>query len=180
MILKPWRPAADTAEDRAALQGFTCTSDRPPMGAPHPKPWELSVQSDIRQRLLKNTASNRHLDQRFQLAMDEKMIAAVHAHARMTEAPDELTLPTGVCVRGLLYVAVAREYRSTGLADRVMAEALYDIIDCEPDAPSIAVLAKIDYRNGPSERMCRRHGFDLIRQGTPQNPYGLWGRAIAP
>ena len=178
MNLKPWRPAADTAEDRTALQAFTCTTGRPPMGAPHPRPWELEVQGDIRQRLLRNTTRNRHLDQRFQIAEDDIGIAAVFAHARMSEVPDDLAIPAEVPMRMLLYGAVALRHRGTGLADTMMTEALYDVLDREPAAALLGVLAKVDHRNSASERMCERHGFGLIRPGTVHNPYGLWGRTL--
>lgn len=135
------------------------------------------MQSDIRQRLLKDTARNRNLDQRFRIAMDEDGIAAVYAHARMKEHPAELELPPDVPVRALLYVAIARNHRGTGLADSVMTEALYDILGREA-APHVVVLARVHHRNRPSEQMCQRHSFDLIRPGNLEDPYGLWGRRL--
>lgn len=171
-----WRTPADNPFDRALMQAFTCTTPRPPMGAPHPRLWEWEVQSTVRNRLLKDTARYEHLDQVVRLAEDDDGIAAVFAHARMKDWPPELGLPPGVPVRTLLILAIATRYRGAGgqLADRVMEEALYDILDREPDARRVVVLARIDHRNATSERLARRQGFELQDPGHPDRPLGLW------
>ncbi|MFF3400370.1 hypothetical protein ACFYW6_17795 [Streptomyces sp. NPDC002659] len=45
-----WRTPANDPTDHTAFQGFTCTEPKPPMGAPHPRPWEWDAQRIVRPR----------------------------------------------------------------------------------------------------------------------------------
>ncbi|MFK0190571.1 hypothetical protein [Kitasatospora sp. NPDC090308] len=174
--LLAWRPAADTQGDRLALQSFECTTPRPPFGEPHPRPWEWEVQAGIRHKILKDTARHAHLDQRLKLAYDTEGLAAVVAHARLNGSPAELDVPPGAPVRLLIAIAVAHRHRYNGgeFADYAFTEALYDILDREPDADRISVTAKIDFRNRASMAMAERNGLELAVPGCEDDPLGWW------
>jgi hypothetical protein len=150
-----WRTA--TRGDRAALQEFTCTtkasrssgSSRP---LPHPKPWELQVQSFI--RTLHPPAGP---DQEFLLGEDPSGVGAVRVLA------DQGT-PEIVKIQA---IAVSVRYRGQGgaYADEALAAGL-DHAGRRARAAGLGQVIAVGWvhqRNKPSQLLCRRAGFTYRR-----------------
>jgi RimJ/RimL family protein N-acetyltransferase len=146
-----WRAAV--RGDRGALQEFTCTTKaaRPPgsyRSRPHPKPWELQVQSFI--RTLHPPAG---ADQVYLLGEDSSGIGAVCVLA------DQGT-PEIVKIQ-----AVAVSVRQRGQGGAHANEALAAGLDLAGDRARAAGFGQViavgwvHPRNQPSQLLCRRAGF---------------------
>ncbi|MFI8100477.1 hypothetical protein [Streptomyces sp. NPDC086023] len=120
-------------------------------------------------------------------------IAAAYTHQRLdpTTFPPQLALAldfmgAGEVVRELCFLAVATRNRGKegALADEAVTEALYDIIDCEPEAERIYVLGQVDYNNKASMQMLDRFNFRQLTQGVPpprgDQRLGWWLHIIDP
>lgn len=160
--------------DRGLLQSFSCAQGVPPKG--QPLPWEHEVQTYFRHEALADTNRSVRHDQRFRIAEDAQGLAAAYTHARPLEQHPDLHVPSGHACRYLLMIAVALRHRHQGgkLADEVLINALFDIVEREPDHDYVAVFARIDYRNVPSQNRFRRTGFEEVIPGTPTNRLGWW------
>ncbi|MFF0561955.1 hypothetical protein [Streptomyces sp. NPDC004266] len=186
-----WREAVKN-RDTVALRRFTCTTKRE--GKKGPPPHEDQVQRYFRQHAI--TAANRSRDQgnggRLMIAEDSLGIAAAYTHQRLTtKLPPKVLLALGFMgagevTRELCFLAVATRHRSKGgaLADDAVARALYDIIDCEPEAERIHVFGQVDYNNKASMKMLERFNFRQLTQGVPpptgDQRLGWWLHVIDP
>ncbi|MGQ4490010.1 hypothetical protein ACN6LM_000437 [Streptomyces sp. SAS_281] len=187
-----WREA-EKKRDTLSLRGFTCTTPRE--GRAAPPLHEDQVQRYFRHHAI--AAANRSRDQgkggRLMIAEDSQGIAAAYTHQRLDPAsfPTKLALALdfmGVqeVVRELCFLAVATRYRNNGgaLADEAVTEALYDIVDCEPEAERIYVLGQVDYNNKASMKMLERFDFLQLTQGVPpptgDQRLGWWLRIVDP
>ncbi|MEU0953528.1 hypothetical protein ABZ353_14480 [Streptomyces niveus] len=139
-------------------------------------PWEHEVQTYFRSEALADTNRSLRYDQRFRIAEDAQGIAAAYTHARPAEPHPDLQIPPTHACRYLLVIAIALRHRHQGgkFADEVLIDALYDIVEREPDDDSVAVLARVDYRNVSSRNMFRRTGFEEVLPGTPASRLGWW------
>ncbi|MGW9439607.1 hypothetical protein [Streptomyces sp. NPDC055607] len=185
-----WREAVKN-RDTVALRRFTCTTKRE--GKRHPPPHEDQVQRYFRQHAI--AAANRSRDQgnggRLMIAEDSLGIAAAYTHQRLTNLPPKVALSLGFMgagevTRELCFLAVATRHRSKGgaLADDAVARALYDILDCEPEAERIHVFGQVDYNNKASMKMLERFNFRQLTQGVPpptgDQRLGWWLHIIDP
>ncbi|MFA7761440.1 hypothetical protein ACGFNX_17025 [Streptomyces sp. NPDC048723] len=73
-------------------------------------------------------------------------------------------------------LGIAVRYRNQGgkFADEVLIDALYDILGREPNHESVAVFARVDRHNVPSQRMLGRAGFEQVIAGTAERRLGWW------
>lgn len=154
-----WRDA--TAGDRALLEQFTCTIDAPrgPRGRPlpHPRPWERSVQSAIRERRSLTYAGGRLL---LGLALPDTLMAVV-AHSPLA-APSDMPEPSRLL--GVVAVSTAARGAGGAVADEALEQGLSDMTGLPEFSRTghILVLCGIDERNTPSEKLVRRHGFECV------------------
>jgi hypothetical protein len=160
--------------DRRLLQAFTCAVGKPPRG--RPLFWEEEVQKYFRQQALADTNSSAHLDQRFRVAEDTSGAAAAYTHARPASAHPGLELSAGQACRYLLMLGVAVRHRFQGgkVADEVLLHALHDVLEREPASQSVAVLARVDRRNAPSQALLSRWDFQEVIPGTVSQRLGWW------
>lgn len=167
MTLLRWR----TAErgDRALLQDFSCTEpavfDAQRRRAVHPKPWELVVQSGIRN--LKPPTGGQFV----LLGLDDDGIGAV-CIVTATEEPAEFYL---------MAVAVARHYRGRDgfIADEAITQALEVAADrsAQEGHENAYIFGYIHEENVPSQRMCERRGF--THEGdSPLKDYQQWSITV--
>jgi hypothetical protein len=150
-----WRSAVRS--DRTALQEFTCTTKapRPPGGyrsLPHPRPWELQVQSFI--RTLHPPAGP---DQAYLLGEDSSGIGAVCVLA--DQGTSEIVK--------IQAIAVSVRHRGQGgaHADAALAAGL-DLAGVRARVAGfgqVIVVGWVHPRNQPSQLLCRRAGFALRR-----------------
>ncbi|WP_430378144.1 hypothetical protein [Streptomyces sp. B1-3] len=160
--------------DRRLLQAFTCADGKPPSG--RPLFWEEEVQKYFRHQALADTNSWARLDQRFHIAEDASGIAAAYTHARPESPHPDLQLSAGQACRYLLMLGVALRHRFQGgkAADEALLHALHDILHREPDSQSVAVLARVDRRNLPSQKLLLRWDFEEVIPGTVSERLGWW------
>ncbi|WP_405801095.1 hypothetical protein OG291_08820 [Streptomyces halstedii] len=160
--------------DRRKLQAFTCALGVPPKG--RPPSWEHEVQAYFRTQALADTGASRRWDQRFRIAEDAWGIAAAYTHARPASHHPDLRVPPGTACRYLLMLGIAARYRKQGgkFADEVLLDALYDVLEREPNHESVAVFARVDRHNIPSQKMLGRVGFRQVIAGTPERRLGWW------
>ncbi|MFF2305960.1 hypothetical protein ACFVVP_26055 [Streptomyces sp. NPDC058128] len=187
-----WREAAKKT-DTLSLRTFTCTTRR--KGKYDPPFHEDEVQRYFRQHAI--TAANRSRDQgrggRLMIAEDSQGIAAAYTHQRLDPSrfPDRLASALTVAgprevVRELCFLAVATHHRGKGgaLANEAITEALYDIIDSEPEAERIHVLGQVDYHNTASMQLLERFNFEQLTKGVPpprgDQRLGWWRHIIDP
>ncbi|MDQ1018937.1 hypothetical protein [Streptomyces afghaniensis] len=161
-------------QDRRLLQTFTCAEERPPKG--RPAFWEDEVQKYFRQEALADTNRSPSLDQRFRIAEDAMGIAAAYTHARPEGLHPDLRVSPGQACRYLLMLGVALRHRHQGgkVADELLIDALYDIAEREPNRESVVVLARVDWRNIPSQNMLSRWGFEEVIRGSAAERLGWW------
>ncbi|MFI6374771.1 hypothetical protein [Streptomyces sp. NPDC050546] len=167
-----WR--TPNKQDRRLLQTFTCAEAKPPKG--RPAFWEDEVQRYFRQEALADTNRSVSLDQRFRIAEDAVGIAAAYTHARPEGIHPDLDVLPGQAFRYLLMIGVSLRHRHQGgkVADEVLIDALYDIVEREPDHESVAVMARVDWRNIPSQKMLSRFGFEEVIRGSAAERLGWW------
>lgn len=137
------------------MQSFTCTTPVPrSVGAQrplaHPKPWELGVQAALRN--LKPPAQE---DEVLLFGLDgNKLAAVVWVWLNDKSAPR---------VVKILAVAVACSHRGQGgaLADEALEVAILEAGDrsFSSGVHEVIVVAWVEGRNDPSQRMCQRTGF---------------------
>ncbi|MFE0448142.1 hypothetical protein [Streptomyces fungicidicus] len=128
-----------------------------------------------------DTAASQRWDQRFRIAEDALGIAAAYTHSRPASRHPDLRVPPGTAYRYLLMLGIAERYRNQGgkFADEVLLDALYDILEREPDHESVAVFARVDRHNIPSQKMLSRAGFQQVIPGTPERRLGWWLLTVA-
>lgn len=160
--------------DRRALQAFTCAKGIPPRG--RPPSWEHEVQAYFRAEALADTAASHRWDQRFRIAEDVLGIAAAYTHSRPASQHPDLRVPPDTACRYLLMLGIADRYRNQGgkFADEILLDALYDILEREPDHESVAVFARVDRHNVPSQKMLSRADFQQVIPGTAVRRLGWW------
>nr|WP_240109487.1 magnesium chelatase domain-containing protein [Streptomyces sp. MUM 203J] len=168
-----WRRAIK--QDRALLNGFTCTpkpkKDRKGRPLHNSLPWERSVQSWFRDESLTSTAKAAAADQQLWILPENGRIAAAYAHARCSlvdyAGPQRL----------IMALAVSMKHRRAGrkVADATFEHALSTIRGSDSGSP-ILVLGKIDTRNKASEALAARAGMALIDHldGDDGSRLGLW------
>ncbi|MEJ8631977.1 hypothetical protein [Streptomyces sp. MS2.AVA.5] len=119
-------------------------------------------------------------DQQLIIGLDDEGVAAAYSHYRppAENLPEELVLPAGAAIRMLQFLGVAVRYRSQGgkFADQVVAHALWNILDQEPDAAKVYIVGEVDYRNEPSMAMLARAKFLQMTTGgpAPEARLGWW------
>ncbi|MFJ7065190.1 hypothetical protein [Streptomyces sp. NPDC101115] len=172
-----WRPA--TKQDRALLNGFTCTPKpkKDNSGRPlhNPLPWERPVQSWFRNDAIASTARAAGDDQQLWILPEKGSISAAYAHARCAlvdySGPQRL----------MVALAVSLEHRRAGrkVADSSFEHALSTIRGSELTKP-VLVLGKIDIRNQASQALVARAGMALVDhlQGDDGAVLGLWAMEI--
>ncbi|MGW7641589.1 hypothetical protein [Streptomyces decoyicus] len=168
---------ANKQQDARAMEAFTCAVKHPPKNRAFS--WELEVQTYFHKAVWADTNESSHLGQRFRIADDGEGIAAAYTHARLADQP-EFTPPAGEQTRLLVMLGIAIRHRRQGgkFADEVLLDALYDILDSEPDSAKINVLAKVHMHNIPSQKMLKRAGFQQNTAGTPAKPLGWWSLTL--
>lgn len=153
--VEDWQAIA--RNDLPELQAFECADpvtsvySRSRRQRVHPAPWELEVQSYLRS--LKVRAEGLVL-----VGRDPNGIVAV---AHLIPAPK---------LGGTLIAAVGRANRVRG--QHVGDEALDE---CVSRVETEFVVARIDPRNAPSQRLFARNGFEKI---LLDGHYELWGRDL--
>jgi hypothetical protein len=155
-----------------SLQEFTCTTERPrsPAGRklPHPKPWELEVQSHLRQ-------SSVQLRNGELLLVGRSEDTAIAAAAHLAFTP--LSTGTETFIKA---VAVTTNLRGRGGA--IANEALAVICEVAGERAAsdgsefVLVTSKIHKHNQPSEALVIRSGFEPY--SVPQGDYQLWTRQL--
>lgn len=161
-----WEKISDRRNARP-LQGFTCTNECPrtPGGRklPHPKPWELEVQSHLRQSSvrLKNG----------ELLLVGRLDTAIAAAAHLIFTPLSAGKETHIAS-----VAVSTNARGQGGA--IADEALSVICEVAYEQAAMAegntalVTGKIHNQNRPSEALFIRAGFEPY--SVPRGNYQSW------
>lgn len=150
--LLAWREARH--EDRATLQGFTCTIPAQLVFGQkrkyHPKPWEQEVQSGIRD--LRPPVGQ---DQSLLVGEDAEGIAAVCLLADQGEAS----------VFKIQAIAVATRYRGQGgaHADEALDVTFETAAQRGQDSgrSEIIMISWVDPKNEPSKSLHQRAGFAL-------------------
>ncbi|MFD7959235.1 hypothetical protein ACFV5J_00320 [Streptomyces zaomyceticus] len=168
---------ADKKQDALDLAAFKCAIKHPPNNRAFP--WEGEVEKYFHREVWADTNASSHLGQRFRIADDGEGIAAAYTHARMADQPG-FTPPAGEQTRLLVMLGIALRHRGKGgeFADEVLLDALYDILDAEPESAKINVLAKVHMHNAPSQKMLTRAGFQQNTAGTPTKPLGWWSLTL--
>ncbi|MGW4775136.1 hypothetical protein ACWEPA_00570 [Streptomyces filamentosus] len=168
---------ANKKQDASGLAAFKCAIKRPPRDRAFS--WEREVEKYFHREVWADTNASSHLGQRFRIADDGEGIAAAYTHARMADQPG-FTPPAGEQTRLLVMLGIAVRHRGQGgkFADEVLLDALYDILDSEPDSATINVLAKVHMHNVPSQKMLTRAGFQQNTAGTATKPLGWWSLTL--
>jgi len=165
-----WRDAI--RPDRPLLQAFCCTKpaprDKRGRPRPHLRPWERQVEAWIRQ--LTPPAGHRRV---LRVAGDFGTILGVSA-LRI----DKVLEP--VPIVQLQVIAIHVHMRGTGgsFADQMMADSLQSALRLAVQASKTGavVLAAVDPRNAPSQRLLRRSGF--IMRAVLANDLQEWAGQI--
>jgi hypothetical protein len=160
-------------QDRLLLQGFTCTvaaAYDPSRGQKvHPRPWELEVQSYIR-----NYRPPAGPGETFLLGLDNEGIGAVSCAAIFDKQPEVIKL---------LAVAVSTRYRGQGgaVADEALLEGLNAAADLgvASGLSVVSVFGLIHSRNLASQGMCQRHGFTYEGDDPDEPDYQVWSVAVS-
>ncbi|MFB7235020.1 hypothetical protein ACFCXK_09640 [Streptomyces sp. NPDC056269] len=165
-----WRQARKL--DRHLIQStFECAAVR--SGQKSAPAWESEVQRFLRHDALTaaRTKRNQGQDGRFLIGVDTQGVAAALTHYRMlpTDFEEELGNIGNQPVREISFLGIHLRHRRSGgaVADDALDAAFYDILDREPDANTIYVIGRADYRNNGSMRMLTRNGFTKIKDGVP-------------
>ncbi|MEU0060459.1 hypothetical protein [Streptomyces sp. NPDC006334] len=168
---------ANKKQDALGLAAFKCAIKHPPKGRAFS--WEAEVEKYFHREVWADTNAHGRLNQRFRIADDGEGIAAAYTHARMA-AQRGFTPPTGEQTRLLVMLGIAVRHRGQGgkFADEVLLDALYDILNSEPESAKVNVLAKVHMRNVPSQKMLTRAGFQQQTEGTPTKPLGWWSLTL--
>ncbi len=153
--LLTWRSAVRS--DRKALGNCICTEPAKARwngyNRVHPKPWELEVQSGIRD--LRPPAGP---DTVLLLGEDEQGLAAVVLFSDVEGMPSDVVLRA---------IAVATRLRGGdgAHAAEALAVALETMIirARAAEAHGLFVVGRIHRHNGPSKRLCSGAGFDYVR-----------------
>ncbi|MFD3578236.1 hypothetical protein [Streptomyces sp. NPDC058644] len=168
---------ANKKQDASAMEAFKCAIKHPPKNRTFS--WEREVEKYFHKEVWADTNASSLLDQRFRVADDGDGIAAAYTHARIADQPD-FTPPAGEQTRLLVMLGIALRHRGKGgkFADEVLSDALYDILDSEPDSTTINVLAKVHMHNVPSQKMLTRAEFQQDTAGTPAKPLAWWSLTL--
>lgn len=150
-----WRDAI--RQDRNPLEGFKCTPDAPRRPdrrpIPHPKPWEESVQKWARTAHPPSGAN-----ERLRLGIDSD-------GERLTTVGEVCLLRVVDGLAALKMTGIAIDVEHRGLGGRLADSALQDLLQSSGElamaggASEMIVIAWVDPRNGPSQRMLERNGF---------------------
>jgi hypothetical protein len=145
------------------LEQFTCTTPAPRgrhgRRLPHPRPWELEVQSMIRTRRDLTYGGGRIL-----LGITSaRELLAVTAHSPVNN-PEAKTVPQQL----LAVVAISVSARGQGgaVADKAVERTLADIAGL-PEvvrAGCAVILAGVHVENAPSEALLIRQGFECRQE----------------
>lgn len=147
-----WRAAQPT--DRPALTAFVCTD--PPARRfvdgrrQHPRPWELDVQSAVR-------------DTRLPLPADTHALVGLDTDGIATVCRYEIDTTTATAFIQLLAVASRAQHRGHGTATlgHVLGLIAAHLPDTQ-DTGATLVAAKIHHPNTRSKRMCADCGFHHV------------------
>ncbi|MFE0719773.1 hypothetical protein ACFW23_02320 [Streptomyces rochei] len=160
MLNVKWREAEEK-QDAQALAAFVCGIPAPP--SRRPPQWEREVERYFRLgEVWEDLKTSKYSGQRFLIAEDSEGIAAAFTHARLVSNDQALMSPAGEARRMLMMLGIAARTRQQGhrFGNQVLEEALYDILDSEPDSSCVHVWGKVRPKNLPSQRMLKRAGFE--------------------
>ncbi|MER6443326.1 hypothetical protein ABT275_44715 [Streptomyces sp. NPDC001185] len=172
MISGVWREAEED-RDSKALGAFVCTLPSPP----RPPTWEKRVQKFFQSGVWDRIRELPDADARVRVIEDEQGVAAAYVHLRFDADHPEYRPAQGYADRLIGYLAIATRYRHLGggFADEALTDALYSVLDAEPQADAgVVVWGKVDHRNKASKRMLTRNGFQYRSSFPDDGPLEHW------